>query len=1320
MLNTHNEEASKSSCPHSSKNTCNLNPNKLTKRGCEEMEAKSGSGALTNSSGVIMRKKKLIRRKHTSLNYTNVSDKTCSPKNNSTRRMFIENDDLYDVLNPVPMLLTVGNNNKGCFVEAKTLFSYGNDISMEGDCHSFETLANLESGLILNIACYLSLEECISFCRTSRTMLKAMRRCRIRLDRMNRSFSVQDLVNWFDKTKNLIQWELVGARLRANKVDNIVLNLFMLKEVKNLTFTGNVESLDASLLYQCEQLTTLDAGISCRSMTGYKSLKKLKNIRHLYLRNVKELENAYDFIPNHANNLQELSLYMCRNLNNVEILRTCRNIKVLDLGGCSKLKNILGLSECIYLEKISFADCSTLEDINPLQSSIHHQLHHLDLTGCRGLRDLTNLKSFNCIESCSMLRTNCIVIVPLLEAKSLILQEEAANICKLSGFDQEDVLAPTMIDILRKSLQLYQKNSSSITNKIIICNILTIFATFAKKELGGGPSTLLQTGIVPLILNESSKITSSPIICKLSFEILAKLSQNNEAIAEIARQGAAFHIISALKRLLGDSGMIPCDNETEKALITETIEHCSSTLLFLAAIENERESLVSCEDAAALSTLVKIIQYGSPGAVAEAAGAMWNLAASLTIGAKLAETPGAIEGLVGIFENGTITAKLQAAGALRNLAIVGDNKDKLFSAGVIKPLSNLIINRAKLYASPNAINNNENLNNTSSTANITTRRPETIREEGELAAPQQSEEETLLVVKAAATLRILATYQPLQEFLGHKDFILALVCLIREDKLSKLLRQSCGIILALSFNKKNRAVLRECGTLLVLTETLKLCDGNFEQAAGTESVIVSCTGTIWNLTVQDNSKRHFSCGIETSEKIIAALIKHLDSLNIEIVCRVAGTLRSLAYCESHKNLIVVHGGIPKLIAGISGPAKVLTQCLATLRLVVSGNLSTRYAVISAGGIEALSQILKYNENEAVYLAISSLAHLVAIAPNNISKLLTCNDILRLCSWNKGRSPQLVRSDASYILEKLNSNNNNNRSVIMPIFVNSQENFVGNSNSIITTTTLFESGKRDEIISYTVQRFMLYSEEQQLNNRKNNNKLETHPTYANQKQMENTLPIVKRIRGVPGDVTIQTNNYFKNSMIKSPLNKNSKNAINASFSSYATISSSGYGVTKGKIFYEVEILNLTESPSFGWITNNFETCDYLSDYGVGYPTSDNLPQNSWAVDGIQQTKWPGKKPFGEGWKNGDVITICADIDNKKFLMGINGVYSEEPVFTDLPFHDKNGKSFFALRPGLSGSRGTKIKICFGDKHTPFKFNPPSKDYIPFAIASKLEI
>ncbi len=148
---------------------------------------------------------------------------------------------------------------------------------------------------------------------------------------------------------------------------------------------------------------------------------------------------------------------------------------------------------------------------------------------------------------------------------------------------------------------------------------------------------------------------------------------------------------------------------------------------------------------------------------------------------------------------------------------------------------------------------------------------------------------------------------------------------------------------------------------------------------------------------------------------------------------------------------------------------------------------------------------------------------------------------------------------------------------------------------------------------------------------------------------------------------------------------------------------GRPITKGKVFYELEILsNLRTARGLkvGWADSTFDST-MTSPLGTSNQSTLKVvgdEPSCWVVDGHLSKKHHNSvmEPFkldvldilAQGWKEGDVIGVAADLDNFVFHIGKNGSFK-------VVYHMDGFRPIGGIFPIISGDCGV-INIRLGHR------------------------
>mmetsp|Transcript_88088 Transcript_88088/g.234209 ORF Transcript_88088/g.234209 Transcript_88088/m.234209 type:complete len:457 (+) Transcript_88088:4897-6267(+) len=140
--------------------------------------------------------------------------------------------------------------------------------------------------------------------------------------------------------------------------------------------------------------------------------------------------------------------------------------------------------------------------------------------------------------------------------------------------------------------------------------------------------------------------------------------------------------------------------------------------------------------------------------------------------------------------------------------------------------------------------------------------------------------------------------------------------------------------------------------------------------------------------------------------------------------------------------------------------------------------------------------------------------------------------------------------------------------------------------------------------------------------------------------------------------------------------------------------------KGKrAYYELELLRPGVAFQWGFCVQDWAPCPRYVGLGVGDD------EGSWGVDGHRKLKWhDGHWPFGSQWQPGDVIGLACDLVDNRFLVSVNGNWSEPNGLAFELSDDVSG-----LHPAFTCQKGA----CKYTLDAPsFRHLPPSPEFVAF--------
>lgn len=115
----------------------------------------------------------------------------------------------------------------------------------------------------------------------------------------------------------------------------------------------NVTVLDEYAFYYCTKLANVDLSKSLTKIDGYETFKYTAALKHIDLKNVKELTGWYTFLQS---GLEDVDLSNVESVDGIQVFGTCYNLKTVYIGKNTDLSSRLGIgcncfAGCFKLEK---------------------------------------------------------------------------------------------------------------------------------------------------------------------------------------------------------------------------------------------------------------------------------------------------------------------------------------------------------------------------------------------------------------------------------------------------------------------------------------------------------------------------------------------------------------------------------------------------------------------------------------------------------------------------------------------------------------------------------------------------------------------------------------------------------------------------------------------------------------------------------------------------------------------------------------------------------------------------------------------------------
>lgn len=128
---------------------------------------------------------------------------------------------------------------------------------------------------------------------------------------------------------------------------------FAYSNIENVQMNDNVTSLDEYAFYYCTKLANVDLSKSLTKIDGYETFKYTAALKHIDLKNVKELTGWYTF---QQSGLEDVDLSNVESVDGVQVFGSCYDLKTVYIGKNTNLSSRLGIGcncfvGCHRLEK---------------------------------------------------------------------------------------------------------------------------------------------------------------------------------------------------------------------------------------------------------------------------------------------------------------------------------------------------------------------------------------------------------------------------------------------------------------------------------------------------------------------------------------------------------------------------------------------------------------------------------------------------------------------------------------------------------------------------------------------------------------------------------------------------------------------------------------------------------------------------------------------------------------------------------------------------------------------------------------------------------
>lgn len=138
---------------------------------------------------------------------------------------------------------------------------------------------------------------------------------------------------------------------------------FAYSNIENVQMNDNVTVLDEYAFYYCTKLANVDLSKSLTKIDGYETFKLTTALKHIDLKNVKELTGWYTFLQS---GLEDVDLSNVSNMSGIQVFGSCHNLKTVYIG-----KNT-DFSGKVSIGSNNFAGCERLEKYVQRENNIHN------------------------------------------------------------------------------------------------------------------------------------------------------------------------------------------------------------------------------------------------------------------------------------------------------------------------------------------------------------------------------------------------------------------------------------------------------------------------------------------------------------------------------------------------------------------------------------------------------------------------------------------------------------------------------------------------------------------------------------------------------------------------------------------------------------------------------------------------------------------------------------------------------------------------------------------------------------------------------------
>lgn len=930
----------------------------------------------------------------------------------------------------------------------KTCFGFRKDvpdlagltIRKEKEKDVLSELTTVDKSILRYVCSYLAVNEVIALSLSCRVVCESLSKVSLRLDSLSRSFSFPVLTRYFsennsshDSSTRLTDWKVSGVCLSSELPSKQFWNYLNVGNLVCVKFRGNWTSIDFNYVSLATKLETMEFGLDIEKIENIENLKYCTKLKSIALQGCETVVSTELFLPK-TNTLASVQLRRCYNLVDITSLAMYNSITSLDLSECTNLFDFSSIGSCVTLETLVLKNCRQLRDLDFLKNL--DKLKKLCLSGCVELTERTcfsNLKTGDDLEDFTV--DGC-PPMPLIEA----LNPEFAFTSATVVFSCYHALKESLnffsegFPFLEAYIYRTKHTFKDVDYVFRVNCVLHVLAKVYYRDTNYNEECM--RGVCLIVSNILKSVSSYSEdtdedyeeignILELASAVLGLLNnvlRNYTAVVSLINNIFNFDMVEALLNFCKWKPLLELYFDDDDKL--EHVENnAASCLLQMALIEETRETFYSQN---VLETLLYILYKGSDDSAIEAAGTIWNLAASLKVGRVMGSSNShdCISALLFTLRNRSNKAKAQAIGALRNLAIVKENANNLMNKLVVPHLVNII----NSLIDPEWCCANFRFNTEPPSCFFTEVQvnSEKASQRFELdinhylqqlitKVRQLDEDQRTVLSKSVATLRLLtssadfvfskAEHDPETVlFLFSRLFTATLLTHDNEtapfvnfdDKGEDIITDCASSLLSMSFDSNLRNGL---GSSVLIKALVKMIS-----SSKNSDILLPCCGIFWNMALKDEFEMRIvkSGGIQ-------ALLPCLQQDDILVANKAAGALKNLFFNKIHKQLalqikaeVLILNRVKQLKLAMreesasAGHLKCMVLLVGSLKMLVGTCLYSRIEFIKLGIVGVLSDFLSFTQStdtpyyaeqmELIRFSVDILDYLSALFSVSIQKI----------------------------------------------------------------------------------------------------------------------------------------------------------------------------------------------------------------------------------------------------------------------------------------------------------------------------------------------